>query len=229
MRAPTEVCDGSETGTCGGACLPNCTCAETCGDGIVQAGEACDGSGCVPEDPNGCFPPGSSNECQCCASASPCYVRGFGNPTPIEVPCCTGVCEIPGPEAGPDVMVYCSEPPPASCPCWTSASLDAQFPPGFFDELDRGGAQCDVEPTVASVTAVDFCTFRRLSGVEFTVPRGGAGVIGNGLCAVFEDLDPENTGQCFGPPRGVQTITPQEAAACIAELLASQVYQRECP
>src|SRR5690606_3223507 len=46
ILASSEACDGSETGTCAGDCLPDCTCAGACGDGIVQAGEACDGSGC---------------------------------------------------------------------------------------------------------------------------------------------------------------------------------------
>jgi hypothetical protein len=81
-----------------------------CGNGIREGSEECDGATCdTGLGVGGCFPPTSSLPCHCCAQGSlPCYVRGF-SPVPVEIPCCTGVCNIPGPEAGPNVWVSCTE------------------------------------------------------------------------------------------------------------------------
>lgn len=231
VRAASEACDGSDTGSCVGACTTSCTCADACGDGIVQAGEACDGTGCEVEDPNGCGPPGSSNACQCCAAASPCYVRGFGTITPVELPCCTGTCQIPGPEAGPDVMVYCTQTPQTACPCFTRDTIDAAFPAGFFDQQNRGGAVCDQAWTSTSVFADDLCV---LNGPPqfgtFWFPRGGAGLLlESSYCAIYSDLDPDDDGSCNGAPAlPPQVVTPEQAFNCRTELLASQPYQAEC-
>jgi hypothetical protein len=229
VRGAGEACDGTDTGSCAGDCTATCTCADACGDGVVNSGEACDGAGCIAEDPTGCFPPGWADECQCCAAQSPCYVRGFGNVTPVEIPCCTGECNIPGPEAGPNVQVYCTQPPATACPCWTRASLNAAFPPGYFDEEERGGAVCNQPTTSSSVAAADTCTLF-MPGTTFVVPRGGAGIIGTTHCVVFSDMDANDDGVCdpSGPGPVALTLTAEQAVSCQTELLASQPYQAEC-
>jgi hypothetical protein len=226
VQAGSEECDGSDTASCTGPCAEDCTCVTGCGDNVVDPGEACDGAGCVAEDPTGCFPRGWSNECQCCAQASPCYVRGFV-PTPVEVPCCTGVCEIPGPEAGPNVMTFCTEPPATPCPCWTSASIDATFPPGYFDQAGRGGVVCNAGGSVSSMGAADFCTLPQPGGPNFELSRAGAGVV-PGNCTLFTELDANDDGWCDLPPT-LQSLTPAQEAACVTALQASQGYQAECP
>ncbi|HEY8518111.1 MAG TPA: hypothetical protein VIS07_21590 [Candidatus Binatia bacterium] len=117
--------------------------------------------------------------------------------------------------------------PPASCPCWTTESLDTMFPPDFFDEDERGGAVCGAPSWETSLTTADECLFTTLMGNEFILPRGGAAV-SSGQCVLFgPDLDPENTGDCDGLPEPIPT-TPAETAACVAALEASQAYQSWC-
>ena len=202
-----------------------------CGNGAVDGAEACDGAGCSagdPMEPDGCFLPGDSDECQCCAATSPCYVRGFGNVLPVQVPCCSGVCHIPGAEAGPNVAAYCTEPPPGGdCPCWTSASLDAGFPPGYFDQNGRGGVVCNSPGTTTSLGSVDTCILNGPLGQQYTFARGGAAVLAN-ICVLVPDLDPANTGLCNGPPT-VVSLTAEQGAACVAALQASQAFQSSCP
>jgi hypothetical protein len=230
VRTASEECDGGDAASCNGPCQANCTCpAQTCGNGLVEPGEQCDGASCPGTEPGeyGCFAPGSGNGCQCCAETGACYIRGFGAVTPVEVPCCSGTCNIPGLEAGPDVMVFCTQPPPEPCPCFTSATLDATFPPGFFDENGRGGAVCD-PPESVGIAAADTCFLARPVGGGFDLTRSGAAVVGGSSCTLFVDLDPDNTGFCSGPPL-LTGITPAQAAGCIGELQASEIYQTECP
>lgn len=229
VRAGSEVCDGGEHDACPATCASDCTCAPpSCGNAVVESGEQCDGASCPDTEPGqfGCSAPGSSSPCQCCALGGPCYVRGFGSVEPVSTPCCSGVCQIPGPEAGPNVVVFCTV-PPASCPCWTSASLDATFPAGYFDGSGRGGATCDVPQTVG-IAATDTCLLPRPSGGTLEFTRAGAAVLGGASCALFTDLDPTDSGICSQPPF-VTGITTAEAAACVAELQASQIYSTGCP
>ena len=44
QNQPSEECDGSDQGICGGTCDGDCTCAPFCGDGVREAAESCDGS-----------------------------------------------------------------------------------------------------------------------------------------------------------------------------------------
>ena len=52
IREAVEECDGNQTGSCSGACLPSCEC-DRCGDGLLDFGEQCDdgntasGDGCA--------------------------------------------------------------------------------------------------------------------------------------------------------------------------------------
>jgi hypothetical protein len=208
--------------------------SQSCGDGVVQGSEACDGAACAtsdPIEPTGCSAAGTSNECQCCADTTPCYVRGNGTVNPVEVPCCSGVCNIPGPEAGPNVEVFCTPEPPVPCPCWTTASLDANLPPSFFTANGRGGLTCTQPGAIALISAVDTCTIMAPGAppTTYTLPRGGAVVFGPGSCAVFDDADPGNTGHCNFGPRVIQSgLTQAESDSCIAALQASQSYQT-CP
>lgn len=229
IAEPGEVCDGADDAACDGSpCAADCTCASpVCGNNFTEPGEECDGSGCTSGDPGGCTMPGAINGCSCCASASPCYSRSGGTPTSPGFPCCTGVCEIPGPEAGPDVVVYCTQ-PTAVCPCWTTASLDARFATDYFDQNGRGGATCDPAGTVG-IAANDTCFVERPigSGEGFNLTRAGFAALLPGACVVYDDLDSENDGVCDGPP----TITPttnEQNAACVATLRASAVYQASC-
>ena len=229
VRAGAEVCDGAEHGSCLAGCDLDCTCSPpACGNAVVEPGEECDTGACPGTEPGeyGCFSQFTSNPCQCCAQEGPCYVRGFGSIDPVETPCCAGTCNIPGPDAGPDVMVFC-EMPPAECPCWTSASLDATFSAGYFDQNGRGGADCD-DPQVTGIAAVDTCFLVQPVGGGRDLTRAGAAVLGNSSCTVFADLDPSDSGFCNGPPTLIG-ITAAEAAACVAELQASQIYQSSCP
>jgi hypothetical protein len=201
-----------------------------CGNGVVDGGEACEGTTCPSAgdpEPDGCFPAGSSNECQCCANETPCYIRGGGAVLPVEIPCCSGVCNIPGPDAGPNVTVYCT-PPVGECPCWTSAGIDAVFPPGFFDANGRGGALCNVDGTATSLGAADSCTLFGPGGLQFVFPRGGVAVLAQNVCVAVPDLDPGNSGSCNGTPTVLST-TPAQTAACTAALHASAAYQAACP
>jgi hypothetical protein len=158
-------------------------------------------------------------------------VRGFGTVTPIEVPCCTGTCPIPGPEAGPNVMVYCAQTPQTECPCFTRGAIDAAFPAGFFDQQNRGGAVCDQAWTSTSVFADDYCVINgplRFGTLWF--PRGGAGLLlESSYCALYADLDPDDDGFCnTGPTVPPHALRPEQAFNCRTELLASQPYQAEC-
>lgn len=228
VQAGDEACDGSDDASCSGACLASCTCGSTCGDGVLQPGEQCDGTSCDAADPNGCFPRSWSDECQCCALTSPCYVRTGGSSSGA-LPCCAGECLVPGPEAGPDVTVYCSVPSGATCPCFTSASLDAAFPPGFFDASDRGGASCTpFSNAIAGVAANDTCFVPTLPlGELLLFPRGGAAVMEH-LCTFMLDEDPLNQGFCNQVPDFGTSVTEAERAACVAELRASQAFQAAC-
>ena len=112
-----------------------------------------------------------------------------------------------------------------TCPCWTSASIDLAFPPGFFDASGRGGAVCAVP--APSLVAADSCVLHGPVGQDFTFPRGGVAVLGGNLCVAMADLDPSNIGSCSGVPQ-IVWISREEAAACTARLLASNVYRQLC-
>lgn len=204
------------------------TLVPVCGDGIRAGSEACDGATC-PNQPTtelGCSGADTANACQCCATTAPCYVRGFGHATPVETPCCNGSCQIPGPEAGPDAIGHCSDEPPASCPCFDAASIDAAFPPGYFDENGRGGPLCMTD-TAYGITTMGFCLIQSPIDPTIVNPRAAFGVVLSEFCVFSLDRDPGNTGFC--PPLDVVLVTPSQEAACVAEVLASQAYQTTCP
>ncbi len=201
----------------------------TCGDGIVEAGEGCDGTACSEVPALGDYecqtPP-----CQCCALHGPCYIRGFGRPTPAAFPCCSGTCNVPGLEAGP-VEVFCEPLLPPVCPCFTSAMVDAAFPPGYFDQNGRGGAVCPDESTSVAIFSAGTCIWNRppFSG-PFEFPRAGVGVVpGEGCAPVRSDIDFDNDGNCDNIFAILQSVSPLQAAACVDALKASQVWQTECP
>lgn len=199
----------------------------TCGNGVVDAGEACDGTACPESQSLGdyaCQEP----SCQCCAQDGPCYIRGFGRTTPGLFPCCNGACNVPGPEAGADVEAFCESLP--TCPCFTRAALDAAFPPGYFDLNGRGGAVCRDESTSVAIFSAGTCTWNRppLPG-PFEFSRAGAGVVPGEACGpLTPDIDPDDDGNCDTIFGILQSVTPLEAAACIDELRASQLWQAEC-
>ena len=112
-----------------------------------------------------------------------------------------------------------------TCPCWTSASIDLAFPPGFFDASGRGGAVCDLP--APSLSAADSCVLHGPVGQDFTFPRGGVAVLGGNLCVAIPDLDPSDIGSCSGVPQ-IVSISREEAAACTARLLASDAYRQLC-
>jgi hypothetical protein len=104
---PLYVCDiapppTSSTTSTTSPTTTSTTVTGSCGDGIVQSGEACDGSGCDALN-DGCFPPGDPDECQCCSTTS-CYPGHF-------VECCPGLnCESLGlaPGTGPTGTGFCT-------------------------------------------------------------------------------------------------------------------------
>jgi hypothetical protein len=116
-----------------------------------------------------------------------------------------------------------------ACPCWTSASLDAEFPAGYFDDAGRGGVACG--PTFGFPVqriAADTCTLPGPLGNDLELPRGGAAVL-ESSCALFDDADPGNTGVCGHPP-AVQGVTIPQRQACLETLYASTMYRSSsCP
>ncbi len=117
-----------------------------------------------------------------------------------------------------------------SCPCWTTAQLDAAFPPGFFDAAGRGGATCSVPApdAIVNVSASDTCTLFGPAGMTFVFPRGGAAIVNATTCFFTGDLDPSDSGTCGGAP-SVTTVTAAEAAVCAARLRTSEPYRSSCP
>lgn len=235
VRAGSEACDGADLGGCPQACGSDCTCASpppVCGNGVIEQGEECDGGTvCRNRRPGeyGCHAPPDDHACQCCATTGPCYVRGFGNAAPVETPCCTGTCDVPGPEAGPNAIAFCSDLPPATCPCWTAATIDATFPPGYFTTDGRGGASCYAADGVFGVATADQCDLPMPAGGTLTSPRAGVAMLGLFGCTMYSDLDPEDDGYCSVPPFFWSLDSSREGAACLAEVTASQAYQSACP
>lgn len=202
---------------------------ERCGNRVVEAGEICDAATLVPAglgEADGCSAPGSPDECGLCADRSPCHVRGLV-PSPVTMPCCSGTCVIPGPEAGANAVAFCNAPPPdVGCPCWTRDLLDQRFPPGSFDQGGRGGALCAVRTSAdAGFGANDTCTF--FSSTPLQLNRGGAFVFSE-LCLLLDDRDPSNTGVCNGGASAVAQLSVPQSVACVAEILASQAYAASC-
>jgi hypothetical protein len=66
-----------------------------CGNGIVESGEYCDGTGCDTLE-DGCVPPGDPNECTCCSTQACQY--GLG--------CCPGFSCVPN--GGPGGLGFCT-------------------------------------------------------------------------------------------------------------------------
>ena len=130
-------------------------------------------------------------------------------------------------EASEVYQTECVDPPPTSCPCWTTASLNATFPPGYFDAAGRGGVRCEDSANVSSVGSVDTCRLPQPGGPGFDLPRAGAAVVGGSYCSLITELDPGDDGSCDLPP-SIVGIDADEAAACKAALQASQQYLSEC-
>ncbi len=116
-----------------------------------------------------------------------------------------------------------------TCPCWSTAEIDASFPAGYFDAAGRGGALCTPPETLGGLIAADSCFLPGPSGNDFYLPRGGVMVLRGPACVWFDDGDADDDGQCVGSLPTVTYVTPGEAAQCIVELEASAAYQAECP
>jgi hypothetical protein len=235
VRAGSEICDGEDLSRCPQACGADCTCSSpppVCGNGVIEDGEECDG-GTICRNRKvgeyGCYAPPADDACQCCATTAPCYVRGYGNAVPSETPCCSGTCDIPGPEAGPDAIAFCSGTSSATCPCWTAATIDATFPSGYFAADGRGGASCLATGGGFGLAAADSCDVPTPAGDVLTTTRAGAAVVALSACGIFADIDPQNDGYCDLLPSLTTGISSREGAACLAELTASQAYRSACP
>ncbi len=123
----------------------------------------------------------------------------------------------------------CTCAPAATCTCWTTASLDAEFPPSFFDEAGRGGVSCETGPTDWSVLTQDRCIWQNPFSGEAFLARAGVEVRRSGECYVYRDSDPQNTGSCSsGAIVFPIYLWPAQVTACIDALVASQVYQASC-
>lgn len=114
----------------------------------------------------------------------------------------------------------------AVCPCWTSESIDATFPDGYFDAAGRGGATCEIGGTVISLVSNDRCTYE-FGPTSVETPRAGAAILVGDQCTMFADLDPDDDGACSGPPELVN-LGAIERNVCIQEYGESQAYVREC-
>lgn len=112
-----------------------------------------------------------------------------------------------------------------TCPCWTTESLEATFPPGFFDQNGRGGATCP-SGAVIGVGSVATCFIPEPRGPGFHLPRSAAVVIQSNTCLFYAELDPGGAGSCGVP--SIVSVTPAQAALCVDELLASKLVE-ECP
>lgn len=121
--------------------------------------------------------------------------------------------------------LFPAPPPPVTCPCWSAADIDTLFPPGYFDS--RGGAVCSSSGTSGSIGAGDICVINGPMGSSYWFRRGQAEVSGN-VCLLTNDLDADDDGSCNYAPI-VTSVTPDEATACVAELLASQAHRDACP
>jgi len=118
---------------------------------------------------------------------------------------------------------------PIRCPCYTSASIDAAFPSGYFDANGRGGAVCNDTSTVVAINTVDSCFLPGPLLEGMTLSRAGAGAIIGGapFCVLFSELDPDHDGLCNGPPMVIDHPTADQATACVNELKAPQAWQSE--
>lgn len=114
----------------------------------------------------------------------------------------------------------------AVCPCWTSESIDATFPDGYFDAAGRGGATCQIGGTVISLVSNDRCTYE-FGPTSVETPRAGAAILVGDQCTMLPDLDPDDDGACIGPPDLVN-LGAIERQVCIEEYGESQAYVREC-
>jgi hypothetical protein len=106
MHEPSEQCDGADDEFCPGACAPDCTCpGPVCGDGVVGGTEECDAGNCYGDPTFGCFPPGHSQECRCCASQI-CYYQDVN----LFIPCCPGLSCYIDPTPAAHKLGYCTAP-----------------------------------------------------------------------------------------------------------------------
>jgi hypothetical protein len=123
---PAGVCESTTTST-------TTTTLPSCGNGIVEAGEACDGNACDDSlGGGGCFPPGDADACRCCSSIV-CW--------PHILKCCPGFnCAAGGmvPPFGNPVIGFCTT---STCTDKGRACLDT---PDYLDCCD--GLTCSVAP-----------------------------------------------------------------------------------
>ncbi len=115
-----------------------------------------------------------------------------------------------------------------TCNCWSTAQIDASFPPGFFDAEGRGGAVCAPPESIDGLIAADSCQFGPPPPNGFLFPRGGA-ILAETSCVLFSDDDLDNDGQCSSVYPTVTSVTPGQRALCRELLQASAAYQAECP
>lgn len=246
------VCPGdAECGT--HPAFPECVCVsphQPCGDSApVCNGECPDGEVCGsvsggPETSCGCLPTQStpcgelgaaSCEGGACPAGKSCFVETFtiagqsidycACRTEPQEPPCGGTCPegwtCVGPVPGQGA--FCM---PPECPCWSNASLDAAFPPGFFDQAGRGGAVCSGPGGEPALMAADTCSFQSGSGAFTNLPRGGAIVL-PASCSFVPDGDPGNGGQCSTSPT-VLSVTPAQRDGCIFRMHLSAAHRAAC-
>jgi len=99
----------------------------------------------------------------------------------------------------------------ATCPCWTTESLNAAFSPTYFSENGRGGELCHVSSSTGpgdsfGSFSTDVCPDNtQRSGIE-----------GNATaCLVYADQDPENDGSCVRIfDKNISGFSTNEGVAC---------------
>lgn len=110
------------------------------------------------------------------------------------------------------------------CPCWTTAELDAEFPPGAFSAL--GGTVCNLISLdyVEAIGSADVCAERHAGGFN----RRGFAVAYGRLCLIATgDLDSDDDGTCNGFAR-VEDVDPIELDVCAKAMFSSRIYRQEC-
>lgn len=110
------------------------------------------------------------------------------------------------------------------CPCWTTAELDALFPPRGFSAL--GGTLCNLISLdyYEAIGSADGCSTLHQGGFR---RRGFALAFGDRCLVATNDLDPDDDGTCNGFAR-IEDVNPIELDVCAKAMFSSQIYRQEC-